>query len=133
MSIYKRFKADTQSEKEGIELDYGEFSIRIRRAGGSNKAFVARQEKLHRKHRRAIHAGTLTEEMAMAIYTEVYADTIVISWKGITSEDGTELECTRDNIVKVFRDLPDFFADVREAASDAALFRAAIDELDAKN
>ncbi len=133
MSLYKQFKTDKKCEKDGVELDFGDFSVNIARAGGANKAYLRASEKVHRKHRRALQAGTIGNDQANRIMMELYASTVVLSWENVKDENGEPLVCTRENIIKVFTDLPDFFRNVQDAAIDIALFRDAIEEADEKN
>ena len=134
MSIYKLFKTDAKCESEGVTLDYGDgVKIRIARAGGSNKTFMRALERLGKKYRRQIQLDILPPEVDAQLFQEVYADTIVLGWEGATDEAGQPLPFTRENVLKLFQDLPDLWADVRQQAQNLALFRAHLDEADGKN
>jgi hypothetical protein len=135
MSIYTKFKTDKNREKDGVTLDYGDgVMIHIARAGGSNTAYLKAMEKMYRKHRRQIQLETLPEETAAKLLREIWADTVVLGWEGITDEKtGGPIEFSRDACIKLFEDLPDLFVDIREQATSAALFREANKEEDAKN
>jgi len=134
MGIYGKFETDETLETEGILLDYGDgVKIRIARAGGSNRACVKAFERVHRKFRRQIQLETLSDEIGARLLREVYADTVVLGWEGVEDRDGNPLAFSRENCLKVLEDLPDLFRDIREAAENAALFRAELRETDAKN
>ena len=68
-----------------------------------------------------------------SILREVYADTVVIGWSNVEGADGKPMAFTRENVIKLFTDLPELFADVQDQATNLALFRAEINEQDAKN
>ena len=51
----------------------------------------------------------------------------------VTDREGNELPCTKDNVIKVFTDLPDLFDDVLEQSRKASLFKETILESEAKN
>jgi hypothetical protein len=139
MSLSKQFKTDRSAETDGVVLDYGDgVWIRIARAGGANKKYLRALERLGRKYRRQIQLETLPEEVARKLFRETYAETVVLGWGGITQEDiGSEgdepVEFTKANCVALFENLPDLFLDVQSQAQNMALFRAELDEDDAKN
>jgi len=124
MSIYSTFSTDKAKEEEGIWLDYGEDgSIHVSRAGGSNKKFAKMLELRARPYKRRIDKGTFEEDVANQLMIEVFADTIILGWKDIKDKDGNEMEYTRDNVIKLFLDLPELFADVSEQATAMGNFR----------
>src|SRR3546814_8248505 len=63
-SPYELFGTDTKSEKDGIILDFGEFWLRIARAGGANKKFGRVLDAKMQPHRRAMQSGTLDDDLA---------------------------------------------------------------------
>ena len=79
--MYKSFETDTNAEVQGIWLEYPTFSIRIARAGGSNKKFQKQMENKTRPHRRSIQTETFENEQAVKLMQAVYADSIVLDWK----------------------------------------------------
>lgn len=134
MSVYKRFKTSESCERDGVWLDYGDgVRVRVARAGGSNRRFLKAMERFRRKHKRRIDLDLLDEDVARPAVIDIFAETVVLGWEGVANEEGTPLECTKENVVKVFTDLPDFFDAVRDDAARAEIFRAHIDEEDAKN
>lgn len=129
MSLYKQFGTDKNLETSGIILQYGEgVEIRIARAGGSNKRYQKSMTQRSKPYRRAMANDTLGNDVAEKMLAEVYAESVVLGWEGVTDEQGEALEFNFDNCVKVLTDLPDLFADIREQAQKSALFRT--DDLD---
>lgn len=128
------FQTDDRTEREGVWLDYGDFRIRVSRAGGSNKRYQKALEEESRQHRRAIDLGIMDNDLAEDLLRRVYAKTVVRGWQvkdeqgewqdGIEAEDGSLMPVTEENVLATFRELPDLFADVQEQASRIALFRA---------
>lgn len=134
MSIYKKFQTNSKHETEGVILDYGDGTkIRIARAGGANKDYVTALEKLTRKHRRQIQLDVLPSDVSIRLVHELYADTVVLGWEGVTDPEGNPIEFSRENCLKLFQDLPDLFKDILAEANNLALFRAEILEADSKN
>ena len=149
MTLYKQFKTDKHLENEGIELEYGVASngkpivITIARAGGANSKFQKLMALKVKPYKRQIDNGTMDDETGERIAREVYAEAIVLDWQNvefpILDNDGqptdeTEfLPYTPANCVRLFTDLPDLYADIREQASSASLFREHLLEEDVKN
>ena len=151
MSMYGQFKADQDLETAGITLDYGEFRIKVARAGGSNTKFSKVFEKYSRPYRRSIQLETITEEQSNEIMYMAFADAVVLDWevrqktedkngnekivwkRGIEAADGSVIAFNRENVIATFIALPDLFTDIYEQANKLALFRETIREDDAGN
>ncbi len=143
MSMYDKFKTNSDLEKEGVIHDYGDFRITIARAGGSNSSFVKMLEAKSRPHRRAIQTESMDSVLADNILRETYAAAVILNWEvkneagefeeGIEAEDGSILPFTTANVSDTLKNLPDLFKDIQEQASKAALYLQSIQELEAGN
>jgi len=122
-SPYAQFQTDESLETEGVVLDYGDYQIRIARAGGANKRFAKVLEAKQKPHRRQIQNETLDEGVARKLLAESYAEAVVLGWDNLTGPDGKPMPYSKQNCVKLLLDLPDLFADIREQAAKVALFR----------
>lgn len=132
--IYDKFKTNKAAEQEGITLDYGDGqTIKIARAGGSNVRFEKEVQKRMRKFGLQAKHDLLEPEQMRTIFREVLAETVVLGWTGFTDEEGKTLPFSKENVVKVFTDLPDLFDDVLEQSRKASLFKESILEGEAKN
>lgn len=126
--LYAQFQTNPDVERTGIELEYRTGPktaavIRIARAGGGNTKYNRALDAKTKPYRRQIQTDTIEPAQLDAIMREVYADSVVLGWTGVTGPDGKELPFTRDNCVKLFTDLPDLFADVQTQAQKVSLFR----------
>lgn len=147
MSMYKQFKTDDALEKQGIVIDYGSFRVTVARAGGSNKRFATLLDATSKPYRRAIQLETLPPEIADRIMREVFASAVVLNWEvnttpdadeptwtvGIEQEDGSLGPFNKEAVMAAFVALPDLFADIREQAQKASLFREEIRTAEAGN
>lgn len=135
MSLYDIYKTNREKERnKGIEMELPDGArIWLRRAGGSNTMFDKVQDAVTKPYRRQIQQSILEEGKARELDATVYARAVVIDWQGVTDENGQLLECTEENIVKLFTELPDLFVDVKQHASDMANFRDAQRAEDAGN
>ena len=133
-SIYAMYKTSDKLEDEGVILDYGSAGkVKVRRAGPGNERFARVFERKFRPYRKQFDRGTLEPEVANRLMYEVVAETVIIGWEGICDEQGEEIKFTVDNAVRLFTELPEWFADLFEAAKDAATFREEEIETDVKN
>ena len=130
---YSVFRTDKTLEKEGIVLDYGDFKIKVARAGGSNAAFQKALTSKIRPYKRQIDAGTIPDDVAEKLFLDVYAESVVLGWEGVTDENGNPLPFSKENAVKLFSDLPDLFRDVQNQAAAISNFRAEVTEDTIKN
>ena len=135
MSLYDLYKTDTSKEKDdGVEIEFpGDAKVWIRRAGGQNTAYEKALDAVMKPHRRQLQQGMLDEGKARELEARVYARGVIIDWSGVTDESGKTLDCTEENIVKLFTDLPDLFTEVKQQANDLSNFRREQVEADAKN
>jgi len=131
------FKTDASLEEEGIWLDYGDFRIRIRRAGPNNKRFKTTFDKAMKPHRAAMANDRMNEKVAMRVTQEVWAETIVMGWDsqlgdGVMPYQGKPYQFSVDNVKQLFADLPDLFIDIRDQSTKMSLFLEDV-ETDAGN
>jgi hypothetical protein len=124
-SIYDAFGTVKQYETEGVTLDFGVAKFRVRRSGGSNRLFMTALAAKLRPHRRAIDANTLSDELAKNLQMEVYFETVVAGWEGVTDPSGKVLEYNLENFKKVMTDLPDLWDALRNESDNMRNFQAA--------
>lgn len=139
-SMYEQFETDGDREKKGVWLDYGDFRVRIARAGGSNKDYQKALERVTRSHRQSIKAQTMDSDFAEDLVRRVYAQTVILDWetkvedklkKGIQQKGSKELlKVNTANVLSTIRALPALFEDIQEQSREITLFRSALkDEL----
>ncbi len=139
MNLYQAFKTNKEFERKGIEIEYGkntkgeDIVFKIARAGGSNNAFNKGMERATKPYRRQIQNGTLDNSVADSIYMGVFIDTVLLGWEGVEDEHGNALAYNKENAKKVFTDLPDLFADLKEQSVNMSLFRNEEQEADLGN
>jgi hypothetical protein len=149
-SMFSQFETDPVLETDGIWIDYGDYRVQISRAGGANKKYLSYAETKTKPFRRAIQAGTMSENRIRDLLYDVYAKTVILNWQvadgempngetkwknGIPAKEvgAAALPVTPENIIATFRMLPSLFTDLQQAAEGIALFRKEEMEADAKN
>lgn len=134
VSIYDYFKTDANMERTGIWIDYGSAgSFLVARAGGKNQKFNQVLQRENRQNKFKIDNDLMGAEEGQQLLIQVFAETVILDWENVRGPDGELMACTRDNIVKLFTDLPDLFDDVRKQAMTVANFREKELEDSAKN
>lgn len=130
---YELFDTNKDHERKGVELDYGDFQITVARAGGDNRAYNKLLEAKTKPIRRALAAGQVDPKRTTAIMREVFAETVVLGWSGVTDKKGKKMAFSTKNVVTLFTDLPDLFQDVMSQASGFQLFQDVDTENDEGN
>lgn len=136
MSLYDAYKTDSKCESEGVWYITNlapEAEFRIARAGGNNVAFQMAADKYATKYKKLLDLNRLPVDTALKAVIDLYAESIILDWRGVKDEDGLELACTFENKVKIMTDLPDLFKEIQDVAGDMEAYRAYLDDQDSKN
>ncbi len=133
-SPYTIFSTDKNLESgAGVDICYPGFTITIHRAGGSNAKYANALRDKARPHSKMIANGMLDDTIAAKMLIEAFAESVIVGWKGVTDENGVELPFSIENCVKLFTDLPDLYADIKNQAEDFKVFQKANEETERKN
>ena len=143
---YKMFATDKTTEQEGILINYGSFRFRVARSGGSNHKFRRLLQAKLKPYRHQLDNETMDDKVSEALMREAFAEAVVLGWETKVGEEGSErwepwlegpdgshMEYSVENCVKVLTDLPDLFKDLQQVSGKVALFRKAEEEDDVKN
>lgn len=124
LDLYK--PNDEMESSVGVDVFLTDkISIRVLRAGGGNKKFGRAYTRITAPFQRQMQGKKLDDDMSDRLHYEIYAESVVIGWKGIRFEGDTEdAPCTKENVVKLFTEMPEVFSAVRETAINLAAFRA---------
>lgn len=147
MSLRKTFKTDRNAEIEGVQIEVGindhnqkAIWIRIARMSASNKRYTKELNRVTKPHQSAIQNDAMDNELARKMLQEVFADTILLEWGNLpkseltgNDDDKDDLEFTRENVLALFKELPDLYDDWEARANKAAAFREQEREAAAKN
>jgi hypothetical protein len=146
---YAIFKTDEKVEVDGVILDYGDFRVKIARAGGSNKRFGKILSDRLKPYKRQMEMDAMDDDVARGIMIETYVDTIILEMEvkdvpnstpettvytqGILDPAGEVLEYNRTNAIQFFKNLPELFRDVQSQANQVSLFRIEEQDKEIKN
>lgn len=142
MSLYSAFETDPNVERQGVNLDFGTFRVRVARAGGANKRFLKLMDQKTKAYKQAIKYDQLEESIAEEVMLEVYADAVILGWEtkvegewksGIEARDGSLVPYSAKNVKETLKALPELFSQIQQEASRHTNFRYIQQEADAKN
>lgn len=133
-SLALLFGSDSDKEINGVVVQYGPVKVRLARLGGANEKFQKLFEAKSRPWRAMIDADLLPPEQAKKIMFESFAEGIVLSWEGVTDDNGEPLEFNVANCVAQFAKFPGFFTYCSNEASKLANYRSVeVETADTKN
>jgi hypothetical protein len=139
MKSLSSFKTDSELELKGVWFDFGDFSILMGRAGGSNKKYTETLSKKMKPYIRqmqtALQTGSLSghlREINTKIMMETFAETVVHAWT-LKDDDGADVPCTYDSVLNIFREYPDLFDECSTQATNHANFLESLREETVKN
>lgn len=115
-----RYKTDRKLEEEGQWVEFGDdISVKVARLNSERSQAVRRKlEKPYSKIR-----GSIPEDIAEEILTKQVAEAVLLDWKGVTDENGKEIECTYENRYKMLKEFKDFRFDVVTCSVEAETFK----------
>lgn len=134
-AIFEVFETDPQREIEGVEIDYmGMFTVVLARAGGANKKFLQALEEETKPYRRALQLNVEgMDDKAKEIMQRVYARHAVRNIYGEKIGRAKTDAFDPEIATALFKELPAFFAEMKDQSESIALFRKEQREVEAKN
>jgi len=123
-SPYQLFQTSQKAEDQGILVDYGDFAIRIKRAGEGNKEFRVGLQRLLKKYRIAFEIDAVNDAQILPEFVALFANFVLVDWVNVTDQEGNLIPFTAENAKKLLLDLPALFVDLRTRATDYKNFRA---------
>jgi len=110
MSIYSLFDSNEKAEQNGflftVQDGAIEISFLLARAGGANKKFTKKMAEALRPHQHAMNAGTLDEDVMVALQIDVMSETLVLDWANVADRNGDEVAFSKEECVKLLTSLP---------------------------
>lgn len=118
------FRTNKSLENEGAWTDLaGDARVKLARIG--NRRYRDMLQAKLKPHRRAIRAGTLSDEVTEALMTEVIVETVLLDWENIEL-NGVVVPFSRDAALDILGDpeMKDLRNMIVELAGDMELYRA---------
>jgi hypothetical protein len=112
----------TLENSKGVWIDYGDRAFQVLRAGGSNHRYVRALAAALRPHARALAKRTMDPDKLRRIYWDLFAQYVVIGWRGIEDADGTQIPFSEEAARAFFEAFPDLFDEIKDYAEDMGTF-----------
>jgi len=133
-SMFKRFDTDPDLEKDGVWIEYEEGQqIKLARIGGANMRYINMAREAMKPYKRKIDTDSMPDALVRKIMGPVYAETILLDWRGVKDLDDKDLPYSKENVVLIFERFPEFFADVSAEAVKLEWFYREEEKEDIKN
>lgn len=123
-NLDKYYKVDETSAKEGVDFLVGDASFRVLRFDPSNPKIKSELARHHKPYAHSIQRGTLPQAKEDEIYTTVFVNSCLASWKGVKDEKGADIPFTKENAIKLLMSLPQLRSDLIAHASDFDNYKA---------
>lgn len=131
-SLFSRFAMDDKKEEQGVWVDFGDgIKVKVRRF--KSKASQDARKELEKPLTAEIRRGPLEEKVQEDLLIKQMAKAIIVDWKGVTDEDGEELDCDFESKYYILKQLPEFRDEIAAIALDRDAYKAGLDEEGEKN
>ena len=116
-------QADEMVEKEGIELAFGKGRVLIvTRSGLANRRYRTVLARAMKPYTSATGVITGSDEEVTDKLYEVYAEAVVLGWRGFKDSEGKDIPFNKSNCVELFTDAPEIFEVVRNESAKFSNF-----------
>ncbi len=127
MGLYDKLGGSSKLETEGVYLDLEVVRIKLARAGGGNKAYLAKLGELNRLHGKALRHDLMSDERSVEVMQELFANEIVKDWQypdeygewitGVEQPDGSAADFNAKNVLAAFKALPNVWVECHTFAN----------------
>jgi hypothetical protein len=122
-NLDKIFKTSKDLESGGVWFDISdETGFLLRPFKGTNPRTKAAMARYYKPYARQVEMGTLAQEKEDEIQVKLFIDICLVDWKGVEI-DGNIVECTPEEALKLFKNLPDLFDTLWRHSNDFNNYR----------
>lgn len=124
MAKISSIKTDLKKAESGVWIPFGS-GIELCIASTNTPEFRQARTKLLKPHARLIRAKLLSFEEAINVLKPAYAKHVLVGWKNIEDENGSDIPYSPEKALEFFNDksLSTLFDFVLETANEEELFR----------
>lgn len=116
-------QADDSLLKEGIDLSFGNSRfITVTRTGANNRKYKTVLARIFKPYTSATGVMTASDDEATKLLKEVYAESVVLGWRGFTDIEKKEIPFNKKNCIELFDDAPEIFDIVQIEAAKFSNF-----------
>lgn len=115
--------ADEAAEAEGVELSFGKGRfITVKRSGVANRKYKACMARIFKPYMAVNGVVTASDEEATILLQEVYAETVVVGWRGFLDNADKEMTFSKKHCMELFTEAPELFEHVQDQAGKFSNF-----------
>ena len=116
-------QVDEDLATDGIDLAFGNGRfITIVRTGSTNRKYKAVLARVFKPYTSATGIMTATDDEATKLLKDVYAETVVVGWRGFKDAQKKDIPFTKPNCVELFDEAPELFDVVQTEAAKFSNF-----------
>jgi hypothetical protein len=132
MARLSDFKVDPVKESEGVWVELND-GLALLIAGAENPAYRKYRQKLLHPHIRELRTKQLSTDELEDLTKRAMARCILLGWRNLEEDDGTPIEYSEANSLKILRESRELFTLVSEIARDQDRFRRELNKESEKN
>lgn len=118
-NLDKLFKASETLQKEGVDFAIDDkTSFKVRHFNSSNPRIKAAMATHYKPYARQMELGSIAQEKSDEITRKLFVDVCLVSWQGVEDDKGKAIDFTKENALKIFKDLPALFDTLWKYAND---------------
>lgn len=129
MSLFDTFATNAKAEAEGRWFNFPANTDKtvpgflLARMSRTNPKYQAAVERVGRTFKTEMKLDILSEPMAFEPMLEVFCDTVLLGWRNVQQKDGTVIDYTRENAIRLMTTLPALYDVLREHANSLSAYR----------
>ena len=121
-SLYELFETDPKLEMEGVGFKFGPATFFCKRAGGANREFDTKFNEATKNMSTRLQMQALSDEQSEEILRQVFAESVMIGWENVRNRKMEQIPYTKENFVKVMKDLPEVWKSLCQQATNMEAF-----------
>lgn len=115
--------ADDEVEKEGVELSFGKGRfVTIKRSGSSNRKYKSALARIFKPYLSVSGVISASDDEATDLLKEVYAESVVVGWRGFKDNAGKEMDFSKKHCIELFTEAPEVFEHIQAEAAKFSNF-----------
>jgi hypothetical protein len=129
----KTFSLDKDRVTKGVRFELDGVGYTMAYAGKSNTRWLKTVDRVFKPHRHSIQLEALPKEKQDELSLEVFVESLLLSWDGMTDDDGNTVAFSKEAAKELLTDLPELYDNLSNLCAQAKHYRAGVIETDTKN
>ena len=131
--LRKNYGTRKDLEQQGVWVkpiidEESDIAFLLARMFRTNRKWAGRISKVYRQHKRKIDTGAMPDEQANKISLNIFCESVLLDWRGITTDEGKAIPYTPEEGIKLLNELPDLYDYLKAEAEEAATYQDEVAE-----